>query len=329
MSRFADVHLRIARPVRSLERSTVMYRDGLQLEELGRFADHGGFDGVMLGRPRLPYHFELTHCRFHPVLPAPTPEDLIVFYLPDLAAAGVVASALRPPPSGAGADRPRFKAVAFDAFPIFDPRPVSARAEMLFPGRGAELINAWRTRQFEYQWLHSLAGRYSDFWNTTEEGLVYAARQLRLELTSEKRAQLMQPYIGLTSWPDVPAALTSLKSSGMRLAFLSNMTRKMLDAGIRASKLEGLFEHVLSTDRVRTHKPDPRAYQLALDAFGLEREEILFVAFAGWDAAGAKWFGYPTFWVNRLDAPPEELGVRPDGVGRDLNDLQAFVAASR
>lgn len=86
MSRFADVHLRIARPVRSLERSTVMYRDGLQLEELGRFADHGGFDGVMLGRPGLPYHFELTHCRFHPVPPAPTPEDLMVFYLPVLAA---------------------------------------------------------------------------------------------------------------------------------------------------------------------------------------------------------------------------------------------------
>jgi 2-haloacid dehalogenase len=41
------------------------------------------------------------------------------------------------------------QAIAFDAFPILDPRPVSALAEELYPGRGAELTNLWRTRQFE------------------------------------------------------------------------------------------------------------------------------------------------------------------------------------
>ncbi|HKW39159.1 MAG TPA: VOC family protein [Burkholderiales bacterium] len=76
-------HLRIARPVGELERSAAMYRDGLGLSEIGRFEDHEGFDGVMLGAPGLGYHFELTHCRSHPVRPAPTPEDLAVFYLPD------------------------------------------------------------------------------------------------------------------------------------------------------------------------------------------------------------------------------------------------------
>ena len=60
-----------------------MYRGGLGLLELGRFEDHEGFDGVMLGTPRLPYHFEFTHCRANPVVPTQTPEDLIVFYLPD------------------------------------------------------------------------------------------------------------------------------------------------------------------------------------------------------------------------------------------------------
>jgi hypothetical protein len=61
-----------------------MYRGGLGLLELGRFEDHMGFDGVMLGTPRLSYHFEFTRHRAHPVVPTPTPEDLIVFYLPDL-----------------------------------------------------------------------------------------------------------------------------------------------------------------------------------------------------------------------------------------------------
>ena len=68
-----------------------------------------------------------------------------------------------------------------------------------------------------------------------------------------------------------------------------------------------------------------RLLQMGLDAFKLEKEEIVFAAFAGWDASGAKWFGYPTFWVNRLNAPVEELGVAPDGVGSGLSDLVEFV----
>jgi 2-haloacid dehalogenase len=68
---------------------------------------------------------------------------------------------------------------------------------------------------------------------------------------------------------------------------------------------------------------------MAIDAFGLRKEEIAFPAFSGWDATGTKWFGYSTFWVNRAQAVLEELGAIPDGVGKDLNDLTAFVQARR
>jgi catechol 2,3-dioxygenase-like lactoylglutathione lyase family enzyme len=76
-------HLRIARPVSNLARTERMYRDALELSVLARFEDHDGFSGVMLGRDGLDYHFEFTHCPDHPIAPSPTPEDLIVFYLPD------------------------------------------------------------------------------------------------------------------------------------------------------------------------------------------------------------------------------------------------------
>jgi catechol 2,3-dioxygenase-like lactoylglutathione lyase family enzyme len=76
-------HLRVARPVRDLARSVAMYTQGLGLHELGRFANHDGFDGVMLGRAGESWHFEFTLCRAHPVAPAPTAEDLLVFYVPD------------------------------------------------------------------------------------------------------------------------------------------------------------------------------------------------------------------------------------------------------
>jgi YycE-like protein len=77
------VHLRIARPVSELERSARMYARGLELQELGRFENHDGFDGVMLGRPDLPMHFEFTHCHDPRTVPTPTREDLLVLYIPD------------------------------------------------------------------------------------------------------------------------------------------------------------------------------------------------------------------------------------------------------
>ena len=221
----------------------------------------------------------------------------------------------------------RYKAVAFDGFPIIDARPILARAEEMFPGQGKELSDVWRARQFEYCWLRTLGGKYADFWQVTEESLIFAAKMLKIELAADQRDALMQAHLKLKAWPDVAPALRALRDAGVRMAFLSNLTPAMLDAVITNSRLDGLFEAHLSTERVSAFKPDPRAYQLALDAFKLQREEIAFAAFAGWDVVGAKWFGYPTFWVNRSNAPAEELGVAPDGVGADLNDLTKFVLA--
>jgi len=203
---------------------------------------------------------------------------------------------------------------------------VFARVEKLFPGKGAELSNEWRIRQFEYTWLRVAAQRYVDFWQVTQQALEFAADKSNLKLTQDQREELMNAYLGLKAWPDVMSTLGSLKDSGFRLAFLSNFTSGMLDANIESAGLSGFFEHALSTDRAKTYKPDPRAYQLGTDALKLERQEILFVAFAGWDAAGAKLFGYPTFWLNRQKLPPERLGATPDGAGDSFASLLRFLA---
>ena len=97
-----------------------------------------------------------------------------------LAAGGIAAGAWPSRSTAQGVAPARFKAVVFDAFPIFDPRPVFALAETLFPGQGTALGNAWRTRQFEYQWLRTLGGHYADFWQTTEDALVFSAALLEL-----------------------------------------------------------------------------------------------------------------------------------------------------
>jgi len=220
---------------------------------------------------------------------------------------------------------PTIKAVAFDAFAIFDPRSVFRLAEELFPGRGEELSNQWRTRQFEYTWLRNSMRLYMDFWQVTQDALSYAAQQSKLELTAEKSSQLMSAFLRMKPWSDVVAAIETLRKRGLRLALLSNLTPVMMRSCVAASGLQGMFEFELSTDSVRAFKPDPAAYAMGTEAFHLEKHEILFVAFGGWDAVGAKAFGYTTYWVNREARPAERLGITADEAHRDLLSLPNFL----
>jgi catechol 2,3-dioxygenase-like lactoylglutathione lyase family enzyme len=80
-----NIQLRVARPTDDLEAVVRFYRDGLGLVVIASFEDHDGFDGVMLGQPSGPYHFEFTHHHGHSVGRAPTLDNLLVFYLPDRA----------------------------------------------------------------------------------------------------------------------------------------------------------------------------------------------------------------------------------------------------
>ena len=247
----------------------------------------------------------------------------------NLTAASAVASFTAAAGIGAAEAAPPVKAIAFDGLVVFDLRLISALTEELFPGRGIEVSNAWRTRQFEYTWLRTLMGSYANFWQVTGAALAFTAKLLDLDLTQEKHDRLMEAFLRLKAWPDVLPTLTAFKNAGVRMAFLSDFSAEMLDVNIRNAGLDGLFEDHLSTDRVRAFKPDPRTYRMGIESFKLKREEIVFAAFAGWDAAGAKRFGYPTFWCNRLKLPIEELGVVPDSVGSSTVELAAFVEAFR
>ena len=225
----------------------------------------------------------------------------------------------------AKADVSPVRAIGCDGFVIFDPRPIFALVVQLFPDKGEALGNLWRTRQFEYCWLRTLTGRYADFWTVTEQSLLYAAAALKLDLTGEKRDQLMQSYLNLRAYPEVLHELKALRAAGIRLGFISNLTEAMQRAAIASAGLDGFFEQMLSTDRVRAYIPDPLAYQMGIDGFKLQREEIVFAAFGGWDANGAKSFGYRTYWANRLGLPVETLDAKPDAVGQGVEELSRFV----
>jgi len=242
-----------------------------------------------------------------------------------LMAGGVAASLFTIPILAKAATKPNIKAIAFDGFPIFDPRPIFVLAKTLFPEQGGSLAKLWFTKIFGYTWLRTAGDQYKSFYTVIEDALIFSAESLKLDLPPKKQKQLMGIWLNLKPWPDVKPALELFKKNNIRLGFLSNLTEEMLRTNAKNSGIEDAFEFYLSTDKVQAYKPSPLAYQMGVDAFALPKQNIAFAAFAGWDAAGAEWFGYPTVWVNRLGSPAEKLGVKPDRIGEGIGQLVDFV----
>jgi 2-haloacid dehalogenase len=240
--------------------------------------------------------------------------------------AGLAASAAFPlaSKSTAAAQAPIVQAIAFDAFPIFDPRPITTLAQSLLGEQGKRLASAWSTRLFGYTWLTTAANRYEAFAVLADRALVTSAGSLGLSLSARDREQLTAAYAHLDVWPDVKPALAGLRDAGVRLVFLSNLGEAALQDNMGRAGIDGLFEAVLSTDRVRQFKPSPAAYRMAMDALGLPKPAIGFAAFAGWDATGASWFGYRTAWINRLSAQAEGLDGTPAVVSQGMDGVLAL-----
>ena len=220
---------------------------------------------------------------------------------------------------------PRFKAVAFDYFVIFDANSIIPEVEKVFPGKGAEFARMWRGKQFEYGFLRSITNRHTDFFKVTEDALVYTAKAMKLDLPPGAQKQLLNAYLNLKPWPDAMDALRKLKASGVRVITISNFSQKILRSNADGAGITDLFDELLSTEVNETYKPEPRAYELGMQRLNLKKEEILFAAFGGWDAYGAKSFGYTTYWVNRFNLPVEELGVEADRTSNNLEGLLNFV----
>ncbi|HEY5946832.1 MAG TPA: haloacid dehalogenase type II [Kofleriaceae bacterium] len=230
------------------------------------------------------------------------------------------------PPSRARQRAP-IRAVAFDLFTIFDPRTIDRRVAEVVGGEANPFASTWKSRLFEYSWIHAVAARYRDFQALVDDSLTYAARAHSVTLSRANRERLAAAFTELDPWPDARASLHELRTRGLRLGPLANFAPSMIDALLRHASMAELFDTQISTDAAQTYKPDPRAYALAEARFDLPREQIAFAAFGGWDAAGATWFGFPTYWVNRLGVAEEEL-VAPQHSGLDLVHLARWLATT-
>jgi 2-haloacid dehalogenase len=224
------------------------------------------------------------------------------------------------------ADRPEPpKAVLFDVYgTLLDVYSVALRAEQMFPGDGERLARLWRDKQIEYSRLVSMSGRYRPFWQLTRDALQVSAATLRLALEPAGEDSLMNEYRHLSAFPENRAVLQTLAERGIRAGVLSNGDPEMLAVAVRSAGLTDLIDPILSVHATRRYKTDPAAYALGPVALGLPASEILFVSSNCWDAIGAAWYGFTTLWVNRQNAPLEQLGIVPTRIGHSLRDVLEF-----
>ena len=210
----------------------------------------------------------------------------------------------------------------FDAYgTLFNLHAAAERHRQAIGPNWQQLSQTWRTKHLEYTWVHSLSGQPATFWDLAQRSLDYAIVSVGVAVSAEIRGKLLAAYRTMDAYPEVAEVLAALKARGARLAILSNGDPDMLDDAVRAAKLEGLLDVVLSVASVGIFKPAPAVYRLATERFGCTPGDISFQSSNRWDIAGAKAFGFRTVWINRTAAPDEYPGLPPDRVVRDLRGL--------
>ena len=222
-----------------------------------------------------------------------------------------------------------YKLIAFDAYgTLFDVYSMGALAEELFPGNGVALALMWRDRQIEYTRLVTMSDpnpsgskHYIPFWDLTIRSLRYVCKRMDLELSAANEKRLMDQYAKLTGFADSLRVLKAIKEKGIATAILSNGGREMLTTVVESNDLKPYLDQVVTVEEVRLFKTAPQAYELLLQAFPVQKNEVLFVSSNAWDALAAKWFGYDVFWVNRLGHPFEEIGEKPNYEGKSLSEV--------
>lgn len=218
-------------------------------------------------------------------------------------------------------------ACVFDAYgTLFDVAAAARRCRDELGDDADRLADIWRTKQLQYTWLRALMSRHVDFWHVTGDALDFAMSTLSIQ-NAALRDRLMELYLTLDAYPEVPQMLERLRRANMKTAILSNGSPRMLEAAVANAGIGDDLDAILSVEEVGIFKPHPSVYQLASDRLGLAAARMSFQSSNAWDAAAAAAFGYQVVWVNRFGQPRERLPGEPAVEVTTLATLPDLVGA--
>jgi 2-haloacid dehalogenase len=220
------------------------------------------------------------------------------------------------------------EACVFDAYgTLFDVNAAAAACSEELGDKWLPLAETWRLKQLQYTWLRSLMGRHADFWQVTGDGLDFAMASLGID-DAALRERLMDLYLRLDAYPEVPEVLRQLKAAGKKTAILSNGSPRMLEAAVRNAGIDDVLDGVLSVEDAGIYKPHPSVYELVTKSMDVAPQAVSFQSSNGWDAHAAKAFGFRVVWINRFGQARERIPDEPDIEITSLNPLPGIVGAT-
>jgi len=220
------------------------------------------------------------------------------------------------------------KALAFDYYgTIADKQGLGSLINEHVPGiDGYGLARLWFQTCQRYCFQNGMMGRYAPWNELSASALDFAAAEMAVGLPGDLRQRLLAADGEAPVYPEAGPALGRL-AGRFDLYVLSMGTEEMIRASQRRAGIDGLFRGVITTTGDRVYKPSRAAYDVGVREIGLGAGEIGFVSGNSFDVIGAKNYGFPTVWVRRYAQPLDGLGLEPDLVVADLEELAGAVGA--
>ena len=214
----------------------------------------------------------------------------------------------------------KIKAIIFDAYgTLFDVNSAAEKCKEKLGDKWEGFANYWRTTQLEYTWLRSLMRRHKDFWQITEDSLDKSMNFYNID--NSMRSELLNLYKVLSPFTEVRDTLKKVKQSNYKLAILSNGTPDLLNELVVRNQLKDIFDDIFSVEEAGIFKPDSKVYDLPINKYNIEKNEVLFLSANTWDVSGAGNYGYNTVWVNRNNNIFDKLDFEPNQRISNLSEL--------
>lgn len=212
------------------------------------------------------------------------------------------------------------KAIIFDAYgTLFDVNSAAEKCKDKIGDKWESFANYWRTTQLEYTWLRSLMNRHKDFWQVTEDSLGKSMQAFKID--SSMRNELLDLYKVLSTFPEVKEVLNKLKKKNYKLAILSNGTPSLLKELVKSNNLDNVFDDIFSIEEVKTYKPDPKVYNIPIEKYQIQKNEVAYLSANTWDVSAGGNYGFNPVWVNRSNSIFDNLDYVPKYQVKHLGGL--------
>lgn len=180
----------------------------------------------------------------------------------------------------------------------------------------------WRKRQLQLANQSSATGRYVDFDRVTLTALHEIAPRFHLRLESADQKRLSDAWAQLPAFDDVVPALDELRKRRVPVMVLTNAVASTARNALAYAGILDRFDDVISSDAVRSYKPNPTAYAQLL-RHGIAAHDVLFFSSNDWDAMGARQAGFHSVWVNRRRLTSGPKAERTIG---DLSEIDTVLS---